>query len=136
VPDADQQHAELAALLLALSLATTHGIASCTLVGDSSSALHACAKLSCPSALPHRAAFLRQLALRILSSGIRFSLFYIPSAYNPADPISRTPFPFATTPSPWVLPSDHPAVIRANTLATDARPRPLRHLGRPRPLRP
>eukprot|EP00662_Eupelagonemidae_sp_cell21_P057527 gene57527-biopygen54736 len=123
--DGDQQHAELTALLLALHLAASMGLKRCVLVGDSTSALHGSMKLSCPSSLPHRAAALRHLVHIILASDIVFGLKYIPGKYNPADPISRA-IPPPSAPVPWVLPCDHPAVVRAAEFAATARPRPVR----------
>eukprot|EP00662_Eupelagonemidae_sp_cell21_P057319 gene57319-biopygen58108 len=109
VEHADQQHAELVALLLALHLAASKGSTQCTLIGDSTSALHSSLKMSCPSNIPHRSVALRQLSHIVLSAQIGYSVQYIPGKYNPADPISRA-IPPASAPVPWVLPSDHPAV--------------------------
>eukprot|EP00662_Eupelagonemidae_sp_cell21_P031762 gene31762-biopygen89228 len=132
VAHADQQHAELVALLLALHVAASAGSKQCTLIGDSTSALFSSIKLSCPSNIPHRSVALRQLSHIILSAGIGYSVQYIPSKFNPADPVSRATPP-NSAPVPWVLPRDHPAVARAAELAATARPRPLRQLRARRP---
>ncbi len=85
----DQQHAELAAAVLAVYFAVYLGLRLPVFAGDSTSALGALRKMSCPARCPERAALLQDVAWAMLSSGIGGSLAHVPGECNPADPISR-----------------------------------------------
>ncbi len=85
----DQQFAELAAGALACRLAVSLRLHSPVLAGDSTSALGALRKMSCPARCPERAALLQDVAWVLLESSLGGTLAHVPGDSNPADPISR-----------------------------------------------
>ncbi len=85
----DQQAAELWGGLLAVRLAVALGLDRPVIAGDSSSALGAMRKMSCPAGVPGRAELLQHLAITLLRGELTASLAYCPGPQNPADPPSR-----------------------------------------------
>eukprot|EP00660_Eupelagonema_oceanica_P014620 gene14620-biopygen44127 len=113
-PGTDQQQSEIDAAALAISCAAVLPDKRPVLVGDSSSALFALRRLSCPSRLLRRGDALRSIALTILASGLTYSLAWVPgsgSARNPADPVSRI-----EAPGPTRLQCGDPALCEARAL--------------------